>query len=361
MNQKLFFTPGPSQLYSQVDQYIAEAIRQDYTSISHRSEQFKKIYQRTDEALRSLISLPQDHYVLFTGSASEIWGKTLRNCVHSTSFHFVNGAFSDRFYRHTLKSNKKALVHKVPHGCGYRQISDITIPKDVELITVAQNETSSGVQISMEDLLRISRLRPEALLSVDMVSSMPYPILDYSLLDSVYFSVQKLFGLPAGLGVWIVNDRMIEKAKQLQLQGQVIGPHHELPDMAARSRSYQTPTTPNVLAIYVLGRVCMQMLSQGIDTIRNEIDAKMDYLHKLVDRLDYVEHGVPDPSDRSHTILVLNSEIHADLINAYLEPQGMEIGSGYGEYKDTQIRIANFPSTSMEDIQRLGSALLKFG
>jgi phosphoserine aminotransferase len=35
----------------------------------------------------------------------------------------------------------------------------------------------------------------------------------------------------------------------------------------------------------------------------------------------------------------------------------MVIGSGYGEFKKTQVRIANFPATSVEQTEKLVRAL----
>jgi phosphoserine aminotransferase len=48
-------------------------VDQQIGSISHRSGQFKKIYQHTDEQLRILMNLPAENAIMFTGSASEIW------------------------------------------------------------------------------------------------------------------------------------------------------------------------------------------------------------------------------------------------------------------------------------------------
>jgi phosphoserine aminotransferase len=35
----------------------------------------------------------------------------------------------------------------------------------------------------------------------------------------------------------------------------------------------------------------------------------------------------------------------------------MAVGSGYGSFKDSQIRIANFPQHSKEDLERLIEAI----
>jgi phosphoserine aminotransferase len=42
----------------------------------------------------------------------------------------------------------------------------------------------------------------------------------------------------------------------------------------------------------------------------------------------------------------------ADIIK-HIKAKGMVVGSGYGKYKATQLRIANFPATSVEDVEKL--------
>ena len=71
--------------------------------------------------------------------------------------------------------------------------------------------------IPAENIHKVAKQYPDKLIAVDAVSSAPYGDLDYRLLDIVFFSVQKLFGLPAGLGILIVSPRAIEKSEQLYL------------------------------------------------------------------------------------------------------------------------------------------------
>ena len=96
---------------------------------------------------------------------------------------------------------------------------------------------------------------PDALVVVDAVSSLPYPSFDFNKIDSVFFSVQKGFGLPAGLGVWIVNEKCLAKADKISKAGGSIGTYHSLPTLLANERKNQTPETPNVLSIYLLNKV----------------------------------------------------------------------------------------------------------
>lgn len=55
MEKNTFFTPGPAALYPHLEEYLQQAMDLQLGSISHRSAQFKKVYQHTDEQLRSLI------------------------------------------------------------------------------------------------------------------------------------------------------------------------------------------------------------------------------------------------------------------------------------------------------------------
>ena len=65
------------------------------------------------------------------------------------------------------------------------------------------------------DIHKLKRSNQKRLMAVDMVSSAPIPEIDLDLIDTAFFSVQKAFGLPAGLGVWIANEKCLEKAKRL--------------------------------------------------------------------------------------------------------------------------------------------------
>ena len=135
------------------------------------------------------------------------------------------------------------------------------------------------------------RTNPSALLVVDAVSSLPYPDFDYSQLDSVFFSVQKGFGLPAGLGVWMVNEKCIAKAESLLSKGISIGSYHNIPSLQSHAVKYQTPETPNVLGIYLLSKVVGDMVRRGI---RHDYERKQNIKqHFFIRRLD--KHPVLKP------------------------------------------------------------------
>lgn len=352
MQRQLYFTPGPAQLYPTFEEHLKTALHEQVGSISHRSKKFKAIYQHTAEQLKELFSLPNDVAVLFTGSATEIWERVLQNCVAEESFHLVNGAFSKRFYEFATELGKRAAKQEAAFGEGF-DVHAVTIPAMAELVCLTHNETSSGVSMPVADMHRLKQQHPDKLFVVDMVSSAPYPALDFSLIDSAFFSVQKAFGMPAGLGVWLVNEKCLKKSEMLKQQGFVIGTHHSLPSLWSKYQSYETPATPNVLFIYLLGKIAGDMNRKGLSVIRRETDEKAKGLYEFLQESQRYEIFVKKPAHRSATVIVANvADGSTDLIQG-LSTAGFVIGSGYGSYKEKHIRIANFPAVNIDEVQQL--------
>jgi phosphoserine aminotransferase len=347
-----YFTAGPSQLYPSYQKHLVDAMDKQLGSVNHRSETFRAIYRHTDEQLRILLDIPSTHGIFFAASATEIWERILLNCVAEHSFHLTNGAFSKKFYDIALALNKNAIDFQVEDGKGF-DLQQIHIPKETELICTTQNETSTGVMIPDQDLKLIKKTHPNTMLCCDLVSIAPYSKIDYTLMDSSFFSVQKAFGMPPGLGVWIANEQCLNKALQLQASGKNIGGHHTLASYWTNYRKFETPCTPNVMAIYILGKIAEDMNHLGVDTIRAEIDAKASMIYHFAEQAKNFTPFVQLPEHRSQTVAVLQTKIpSADIINT-LKTKQVCVSSGYGIHKANQIRIANFPATNLSDMGHL--------
>lgn len=350
------FTPGPSQLYFTVSDHARRAFRDGIPSISHRSRAFEKIFRDTTEKLKQLLGLPDDFRIVFTGSATEIWERIIQNLVEHSSYHFVNGSFSKRFYETAIQLKRHALKEEVAEGTGFEICRS---PDGSELIAITQNETSSGVSLT-NAFIASARENRDALIAVDAVSSLPYPSFDYRHIDTVFFSVQKGFGLPAGLGVWIVNSRCIEKASHLMAKDIPIGSYHSLPSLLASAEKNQTPETPNVLGIYLLEKVIDDFLRRGIDAIRKETDYKAAVLYQALERHPLISPFVRDLKHRSATVIVADTGVYTESLARYLGEKGLSPGDGYGPYKKSQLRFANFPAHSREQYELLADSILSF-
>jgi phosphoserine aminotransferase len=347
------FTPGPSQLYFTVPDHLRKSLKEGVSSLSHRSKVFENIFQQTVEGLRELLSIPNEYHIFFLGSATEIFERIIQNLVEENSVHFVNGSFSKRFYETAIQYKKSPRLIEAGPGQGF----DSALNYKSELVAITHNETSTGVSLPIDFISEVRTKNPEALIIVDAVSSLPYPAFDFNKIDSLFFSVQKGFGLPAGLGVWIVNDRCIEKAAMLESKNISTGSYHNLASLLSHAKKNQTPETPNVLSIYLLGNVIKDMLSRGIQTIRRETDYKSAILYQLLNNHSLMKPFVTDKKFQSKTVIVADCGDNTNLISNTLHKKGMVPGDGYGPFKKTQLRFANFPTHSKEQFELLVDTL----
>lgn len=350
--QKIFFLPGPTQLFPSVPRYIQEAINNNICSISHRGKEFEQIFQSTITSLKKLLGIPNGFRIFFTSSSTENMERVVENCVLQYSYHFINGAFSKRFFDTAQELKKSPEKIEVALGQGF-DFSSVEIPERTELICFTQNETSTGVSINMDEIYAIKKKNPDKLIAVDIVSSAPYVDVDYSLVDCAFLSVQKGFGLPAGLGVLIVNDKCIEKARALQNSNCNIGSYHSFLSLLKHEEKFQTPETPNVLGIYLLGKICDEFNNIGIGKIRKDTEIKAEMLYNFFDGHQQYTPFIQNKDIRSKTVVAVNTPNGSQNVIQRLSEKGFVVGTGYRDYKDKQIRIANFPMHKTEDVAKM--------
>lgn len=355
---RVYFTPGPSGLYYTVEHHLKHAIKTGITSISHRSKQFEEIFKEAENNLQELLQLPDNYQMVFTTSATEIWEKMADGLISTKSLHIVNGAFSNKFYSVVKNLNKETDIIESSWGDLPKLNTNST--ENYNLIGVTHNETSTGVRTPLNKIYSLKEQHPEAILAVDAVSSLPVVDFDYTKVDTVYASVQKAFGLPAGLGVWLINDKTEDIARKLNDQGMVRVTPHNIISLIEQAHNYQTPSTPNILAIYLFSRVVADMINRGIQQIRNDIVYKSAIMYNMLEQHDVLQPFVKDKILRSDTIIVIDSGSRTSDLLTYLSEHKLEAGDGYGKMKGKQIRIANFPTHSKEQFEMLVDLIEKF-
>jgi len=357
--KNLYFTVGPSQLYPTVRKHFLTAFREEVGSMNHRGPAFAKLFQELDQNLKNLLSIPQDYEIFFLGSGTEGMERIIENMVEKESFHFVNGAFSKKFYTIAQELKKQPQKYEVAFGEGF-DIANTEVPQTAEIICFTQSETSIGTLVLEEDIHAMKKRYPDKLIAVDTVSSMPYVNFDYSLLDCVFFSVQKGFGLPPGLGVLIVSPKALEKAKKLHKSGYNIGTYHNFLSLQKWAEKEQTPTTPPLIQIYVLNSVIKDMLKKGIGEIRKQTNQKAKLLYDFFDNHTTWKPFVKNEKFRSKTVAVIHMGEDTIPVFDYLKKHHVIVGKGYGDFKETQFRIANFPALTLSDVKRLLSLLRNY-
>lgn len=354
MSNKIYFTPGPAQLFYTFEEHFKQAIKKDIPSLSHRSKQFVSVLAHTKACLSELLEIPEGYDIFFLNSANEAWDRIIQNLVEKSSHHFINGAFSRKFYDFALMHGMQSTRSDAADGTPFNSFD---IPEEAELIGLTKNETSVGFSFSEEELSQIRAANPDKLIALDIVSAAPSVPIDLSNVDTAYLSVQKAFGLPAGLGVWICNGKCQEKALK-KAEQMPLGSYRTLPNLKKFGDKNQTPETPNMLYIYLLGKIAEDMLAVGRRKIINDTVYKSTILYQAIESHPHLSPFVESKQHRSKTTLIAKSTDAANII-ATFEKKGMLLGSGYGTHKDAQIRIANFPTHSKESIEMLCDQLFE--
>ena len=341
------FAPGPSKVYDALPQYMQDAYQQGILSANHRSSAFMRLYQETEQLMREKLHMPDDYRLLFTSSATENWEIISQSVVESASFHIYSGSFGKKW----IEFGK----HIIPETSGIKigaeeeiHVPDLEIGEEFDLIAITQNETSNASQVPMEVIAEIGRKFPEKMIAVDTTSSMGGIELDFSLADIWYASVQKCFGLPAGLGILILSPKAVEKTLRKGERGR----YNSLTFMLENADGYQTHYTPNVFGIYLLNRVLKDM--EEIQHVDARLRERMTRLENTIAQSSSLRMLVPNEKTRSTTVMgVAGTEDLITNVKKAAEKEGMQMGSGYGPLKPTSFRIANFPAITDEEFDRL--------
>ena len=348
------FAPGPSKVYDALPKYLQDAYAQGILSANHRSAVFMDLYRETEQLFRDKLQVPADFTLLFTSSATESWEIISQSLVEHSSYHLYSGSFGKKWLEYaqyilpTTQGHKLGANESIP-------VDHLQLGPEVDLIAVTQNETANASQVPMSVLKALGARYPEKMLAVDTTSSMGGIALDFSLADVWYASVQKCFGLPAGLGILLLSGKAKEKVARKGEKGR----YNSLSFMLENAASYQTHYTPNVLGIYLLFRVLQDM--DPIAKVDARLRQRMETLEQTISQSAAFQLLVDNPATRSTTVAAISGDEQAIVaIKKAAEKEGMQLGGGYGPLKSSSFRIANFPAITDAEFMGLVDFLKKY-
>lgn len=305
------------------------------------------LYQETEELLKEKLDVPEDYKLLFTSSATENWEIIGQSVVEKSSFHIFSGAFGKKWYDFAQFIYPSAKAYKLDKDSEV-DVNALAVGEEFDLIAITQNETSNATQVSNEIIAAIGERYADKMIAVDTTSSMAGVYLDFKLADIWYASVQKCFGLPAGLGLLILSPKAIRKVQQKGERGR----YNSLSFMLENAENFQTHYTPNVLGIYLLNRSLQDM--PFITTTGARTEERMKRLEETILQTQSLHFLIQNPNTRSRTVLgIAGKEEFVSQIKKAAEAEGMQMGSGYGALKPTSFRIANFPAVTDEEFEKL--------
>lgn len=347
------FYPGPSKIYPQVEQYLAEAYQSGILSMNHRSEAFMAMLENVFRQMHLKLDLPEGYEIYFASSATECWEIVAQSLIRCQSLHLYNGAFGKKWYEYTHR-----LCPEVrPYEFDLNELPALNAMgaalEGAEVVCLTHSETSNGTMLPMS-FLRELRQQTDQIIAVDATSSMGGVAMDWEAADVWYASVQKCFGLPPGLGVMVVSPRAIQRAEEIGCRNH----YNSLLYIRENFQKYQSPHTPNTLGIYLLGRVMEQVAP--VQEVNAQTEARADDWYRFIGKSRY-SLLVREPAVRSTTVIAVEGtkEEIKSLKKEALEA-GIMLGSGYGTWKETTFRIANFPAIEAVEIDRLKDFLRRY-
>ncbi|WPP49680.1 aminotransferase class V-fold PLP-dependent enzyme [Catalinimonas niigatensis] len=348
------FYPGPSKVYAEVPAYVKEAYAQGILSTNHRSNEFVEISAYTISLLKAKLHIPEEYKVFYTSSATECWEIISQSLVKEESFHIYNGAFGEKWLQYAQKLQPGAR-HTAFELNETLLTEEIQVPATAELIALTHNETSNGTALTQEQIGSIKRIHPDKLVAVDATSSMAGVELEFSFADVWYASVQKCFGLPAGLALLVCSPQALEKAATVNERKH----YNSLLYMQEMMEKWQTTYTPNVLNIYLLMRV-MEMRPTIEHTEKLLLRRYQKWMDTFED-LTYADLLVKNETVRSKTVIPFQADKAViDQLRTESKKAGLVLGNGYGSWKESSLRIANFPAIEDWEIEKLTDFLKSF-
>jgi phosphoserine aminotransferase len=369
------FYPGPSKVYPQVAQYLQEAFAEGILSVNHRSQEGMEITRGAIEGLHQKLNIPDDYFVYFISSATEAWEIIAQSLTRQKSLHFYNGAFGEKWADY---AEKLILgVERIPFGIDElpspeASVAPAPLPLRGEHLTaktplstgeglgrptlrvrfhfndvvcITQNETSNGTQI--KDLKPFRKTFPEAIIAVDATSSLGGIDLDFNDGDVWFASVQKCLGLPAGMAIMICSPKAIERAREINDRKF----YNSLLFIHDNFQKNQTHYTPNMLNIYLINKIMLEI--SNISIISENIKQRANKWYDFFDNIN-MNCLVQNPAIRSDTVITIEgTEEQIKQIKALTRANGITVGNGYGSWKNTTFRIANFPAIEDFEIEAL--------
>jgi phosphoserine aminotransferase len=339
------FYPGPSKLYPPVAAWAAEACQSGMVSMNHRSAAFMAITEGAIRGVKHKLAVPPDYHVALVSSATECWEIVAQSLTKQWSGHLCNGAFAQKWYAYTAQLGTFAWRHDSLDPT-LLPAHLVTYP-ETDVLCLTHNETSNGTQLPAE-WMRTLRTGFDGIIAVDAVSSMAGVELDWQVADVWFASVQKCFGLPAGLAVLIYSPAALARAEALNDRKH----YNSLLFLHENFQKNQTPYTPNGLGIYLLNRVMQYVpdLTETDNTTRRRAAEWYQFFEQRTQQGSSLTL-LAEETLRSDTVIAVSSDkATIQQVKAAAQQAGYVLGNGYGDWKDTTFRIANFPAITDEEV-----------
>jgi aspartate aminotransferase-like enzyme len=345
MHKKLLI-PGPTEVSQEILNELTHPL------IGHRSTEFSKLYTGITDKLSKYFELPADYKPTVTTSSGSLWFDIVgRSIVKKKALACVNGAFAQRCGETQRACGKQTDFVEVEWGKAVKpeMIAEKLDTDEYDTLTICHNESSTGVRNPISEIGKMMRKKyPNVIYAIDAVSSMAG---DKTLpkdigCDIIFASTQKCFALPPGLTVALVNDRAIERSKEVPNRGS----YTDLVEIFEFEKKHQTPFTPCIPLIYALNKRMDLLLEETYDKVYQRHMEMAQYTQQWAKK--HFEM-FPEPGFESITVSCIKNTIGKSVkdLNQKLGEKGYTISNGYGKLAEKTFRIGHMGEWNLSGIK----------
>jgi aspartate aminotransferase-like enzyme len=350
-----FFLPGPTEVKPDILATMSRPM------ISHRGSEIEAIQTRIDERLQKVFRTTHPVYTV-TSSATGLMEGGVRNTVKSRLLCLVNGAFSKRFHKAAVNSGVACDKLEIEFGAAHTpdMLADALKKNQYDVVSVVHSETSTGVLNPIRELAQVAHASGDVVMIIDTVSSMAAAPIECGAwdLDYVLTGSQKAIALPPGLAFCTANERVMERAKASKMRGL----YFDLVEIHSSWVKHQSPNTPAVSLLYALDAQLEQMMKEGMEARWARHAAMASRTWGWVDeqRGKGRDIKVLAPAGyRSPAVTCISApagKTGPQIVSA-MKAKGFVITPGYGDAKDSLIRIGHMGEHTVDELNILLEAL----
>ncbi len=342
---KRLYIPGPVEVTDDVLEKMATPM------IGHRTKDASALQQSISEKMQKVMQT-KNTIVLSTSSGSGLMEGAVRSFTKNRAAVFSIGAFGKRWYKMCTANGIAADLFESELGqiTTCEMLDQALATGKYDLITITQNETSTGVHNPMAKLAEVYKKYPDVIVCVDAVSSMGGDLIpvDELGIDVCITSSQKCLGLPPGLAIASVSDKAIAKAETVENRGLYFD-YLELVKFV-KEKPYQYPSTPSESHMFALDYQLDKILEEGIVNRYNR-HVEMAEIVRDWARENCELYSDPDNLSVTVTCITNTTGLAFSDINKAMGDRGYLMSNGYGPLKDKTFRIAHMADTTVDDIK----------
>lgn len=342
--KKYNFSPGPAKLNKSVlelvDNNILEYKNEGYSilEISHRSDAFQNILNKTKDNLQKLLEIPSNYQILFLQGGATFHNTFVASNINKnkSTTNLVTGTWGTKTFEDFIKiRNSKQLLINSSQLKDFLNISNQKELQNVDYVHITSNETIEGIQMRDFNCLNND-------LIIDSSSDLGSYQFDWDNIAYLYAGAQKNLGIP-GVTISVIRDDFIEKNENPT--------YLNLKKLTDKDSLLNTPPT---FSIYVLKLMSDWMLNLGgVEFFEKQSIENSSNLYSLLSKYnDHVSIPVDEYSrSRMNVVFNFNNSDHEEMF--FEESLKNNIIGIKGHRSVGGVRISLYNSVDKTEVQYL--------